>query len=105
MPNTAIASISRLVAIGLRMKISETFMLRSALLFSAARRRPTGSADPDAAPRHQAQGALRDYLLSSTQPLVNDDILIDAGAGDHGPRFHRHILLDDIHKYAVLAGL
>ena len=105
-------AISRLVAIGRRMKISEKFT-PSPLLARASLARPLPAAARPAAVRGPVPcvpGARRSWPSVTTvspgfQALLDHHVLIDARAGRHRPRFHRAVLLHHVDELPVLAGL
>src|SRR5437016_14538942 len=96
----------RLVAIGRRMKFSETFTPRP-LLAS----RPAASAalltvaQYHAATGRQPQLAFGNYRLTGFQTLVDHHILVHTGARDHRARFHGPVLLHNVNESAVLTCL
>src|SRR5450631_3527940 len=111
-PNSAIPAIRRLVAMGLRMKVSEKFTAYPLYPDSPLAPLPAAAAAaPSAVPHHhfaagrEAQLPFGDYCLADRQALADHHILFHASSGDDRPRFHRLILLDDVYKGAGLAGL
>src|SRR5258706_1656158 len=107
------AAISRLVAMGRRMKTSEMFTVVF-LLSSVARRFPAASpaasalaslAELHAAVGRQAKLAFGDDGLTHLQAGVNHQILIDARAGRNLARFYRAVFLHYVDEQPVLPGL
>src|SRR4051794_6892762 len=114
MPNIAMPAMSRLVAIGRRMKISERFM---SLAAPAAATAATCAAAPgagarsatawrqisgDARARLQPQLAFGDHRFSRFQPFLHHDVVGDALAWRDGALLDRRIRFDDEHVLAVL---
>src|SRR5215475_4254357 len=105
-PNSAIPAIKRLVAIGLRINVSEKFTPSPPLASPSAT-----AASPSAVPYHyfasrrEAQLALGNDGLAHRESFVHHHVLFHAAAGHDWPRFHSLIRLDHVHERAGLAGL
>src|SRR5262245_63055116 len=112
MPKSAIAAISRLVAIGRRMKISERFTLRA---------RPRAASTPPASAaaaawrgvqirRHartglEAELPFGDDDVAGLQSLFDDDVVCDVLVDGNCPLLHGRIRFDEENVLAVLSGL
>src|SRR5215467_14550079 len=109
------AAISRLVAIGRRMKNSDRFTANSLAgttlsCIAAALPRPASAAAAalaklDAAAGLQSQLPFRHHSLAGIDALEDHQILIYPSADLHIARFHRAILLHNVDELPVLAVL
>src|SRR5947208_9311173 len=122
MPKIAIAAISRLLAIGRLMKISEIFIGPPLLNLSAATAAATSASTPAAATAPGSGAAasianlhlracletklpLGDDCLSCVQAFFNHDVVADALADGDCLLIHRAVILHDEHELAFLSRL